>query len=52
MYIVIVGNEITGTFKTFRSAYKEAVSLQEVHHNTIPIYVAKLIVKDGVTIDK
>ena len=52
MYIVIVGNSIIGTFKTFRSAYKEAVAQQEVNHSTIPVFVAKLIVKDGVTIDK
>ena len=52
MYIVIVGNSIVGTFKTFRSAFKEAISQQEIVHSTMPVYVAKLIVKDGVVIDK
>ena len=52
MYIVIVGNSIVGTFKTFRSAFKEAISQQEIVHSTMPVYVAKLIIKDGVVIDK
>ena len=52
MYIVIVGNSIVGTFKTFKSAYKEAVLQQEVIHSNMPVYVAKLIIKDGVVIDK
>ena len=52
MYIVIVGNSIVGTFKTFRTAYKEATSHQQIVHDTMPVYVAKLIIKDGVVIDK
>lgn len=52
MYIVIVGNSIVGTFKTFKSAFKEAISQQEIVHSTMPVYVAKLIIKDGVVIDK
>ena len=52
MYIVIVGNSIVGTFKTFRSAFKEAITQQEIVHQTMPVYVAKLIIKDGVVIDK
>ena len=52
MYIVIVGNSIVGTFKTFRSAFKEAISQHEIVHKTMPVYVAKLIIKDGVVIDK
>ena len=52
MYIVIVGNSIVGTFKTFRSAFKEAISQQEIVHSAMPVYVAKLIIKDGVVIDK
>ena len=52
MYIVIVGNSIVGTFKTFRSAFKEAISQQEIVHSKMPVYVAKLIIKDGVVIDK
>ena len=52
MYIVIVGNSIVGTFKTFRSAFKQAISQQEIVHSTMPVYVAKLIIKDGVVIDK
>lgn len=52
MYIVIVGNSIVGTFKTFKTAFKEAVAHQEIAHDTMPVYVAKLIIKDGVVMDK
>ena len=52
MYIVIVGNTIIGTYKTFKVAHREATSLQNVYTKTTPVYIAKLIVKDGVVIDK
>lgn len=49
-YIVIHGNIIVGWFKYFRQAYKEAVEIQRLN-DKIPVYISKLIVKDGVTID-
>ena len=52
MYIVIVGNMIIGTYKTFKVAHREATGLQKVYTETTPVYIAKLIVKDGVVIDK
>lgn len=50
MYIVIVGNEIVGWHKTFKRAYAEATNHSHLN-GWIPVYIAKLIVKDGVTID-
>ena len=52
MYIVIVGNMIIGTYKTFKVAHREATGLQKVYTETTPVYIAKLLVKDGVVIDK
>ena len=49
-YIVIQGNCIIGWFKYFRAAYKEAIQIQRLDER-IPVYVAKLIIKDGVTVD-
>ncbi len=52
MYIVIAGNTIVGTYKTFKMAHKEATEHQRICNNRFPVYIAKLIVKDGVVIDK
>lgn len=49
-YIVIQGNCIIGWFKYFKAAYKEAIQTQRLDER-IPVYVAKLIVKDGVAVD-
>lgn len=50
MYVVIVGNELVSWHKTFKKAYADAVKYERLN-GKIPVYVAKLIVKDGVTID-
>ena len=52
MYIVISGNTIIGTYKTFKVAHKEATEQQRICNNRFPVNIAKLIVKDGVVIDK
>lgn len=52
MYIVISGNTIVGTYKTFKVAHKEATEHQRICKGRFPVYIAKLIVKDGVVIDK
>ena len=52
MYIVISGNTIIGTYKTFKIAHKEATEQQRLSFGKFPVYIAKLIVKDGVVIDK
>ena len=52
MYIVISGNAIIGTYKTFKVAHKEATEQQRICKGSFPVYIAKLIVKDGVVIDK
>ncbi len=52
MYIVISGNIIIGTYKTFKVAHKEAVEQEKISRGKFPVYIAKLIVKDGVVIDK
>ena len=52
MYIVISGNTIIGTYKTFKVAHKEATEQQRICNGRFPVYIAKLIIKDGVVIDK
>lgn len=52
MYIVVVGNVITDTFKTFKQAHRACVEQMKTVRGNIPVYIAKLIVKDGVVIDK
>lgn len=49
-YIVIQGNCIIGWHKYFRTAYREAVQTQKLDER-IPVYIAKIIIKDGVTVD-
>lgn len=51
MYIVIVGNEIVGWHKTFKSANREAVNYEHLN-GRIPVWIAKAIIKDGTIIDK
>ena len=52
MYFVIVGNVIENTCKTFKQAFKSATEWQKDVKGKIPVYIAKIIVKDGVVIDK
>ena len=51
MYVVIVGNEIITWEKTFKAAEKTARMYDHLH-NKIPVWITKVIVKDGVIFDK
>ena len=51
MYLVVVGNEIVGWYKTFKQANREAVTYEKLN-GKIPVWICKAIVKDGNIIDK
>jgi len=51
MYVVIVGNEIIKWEKTFKAA-ERAARMYDHLHNKIPVWITKVIVKDGVIFDR